>query len=184
MSIREEVETLNRELAALADSPDTGLLGRYNFSQRPMPRGLYRKLRRLAGRLLHALGLYPSPYAQQRWQSGLKHAEGTEDAEPLLIWALGEDRETIREACRGFVKSQALGSGVAPVLVTDVADFAFFSRLGWLVEYLPELAGEGESYRERKKRYLAWLYRDALVLPLSAGLAPEAEWEPLLRSHE
>jgi hypothetical protein len=65
------------------------------------------------------------------------------------------------------------------VLITPLSDFAFYSRLGWLVEYLPKL-GNDEAYRERKRRYLAWRYRDATALPLSAGLADAAEVVRLL----
>jgi hypothetical protein len=57
--------------------------------------------------------------------------------------------------------------------VTNVADFSFFSRLGWLVEYLPALSSPADGYAERKKRYLAWRYRDAPILPVSAGLGLE-----------
>jgi hypothetical protein len=88
----------------------------------------------------------------------------------LLIWAVGTDRDTLREACGGFSKLHDSLPGFAPVLVTDVADFAFFSRLGWLVEYLPRLAGEGGPYEERKARFLARLYRGAPTLPVDAGL--------------
>jgi hypothetical protein len=47
--------------------------------------------------------------------------------------------------------------GYAPVLITDVAEFAFFSRLGWLVEYVPKLSAPAEAYAARKLRYLARL---------------------------
>jgi hypothetical protein len=87
-----------------------------------------------------------------------------------LIWAVGTDRNTLREACSGFCELQGSLRGFAPVLITDVADFAFFSRLGWLVEYLPDLSGQGEPYEERKARLLARLYRGAPVLPVGAGL--------------
>jgi len=36
------------------------------------------------------------------------------------------------------------------------------------------------SYPERKAAYLAWRYRDALVLPVSAGLADDSDWTMLL----
>src|SRR5690606_9673716 len=91
-------------------------------------------------------------------------------AKPLLIWAVGADRGSLRESFRGFARMQEALPNFAFVVVTDVADFAFFSRLGWLVEYLPRVSGEGEQYEERKARFLARLYRDAPVLPLKAGL--------------
>jgi hypothetical protein len=93
----------------------------------------------------------------------------------LVIWAVGTDRETLREACTNLSERWDSFPGFAPVLITDVADFAFFSRLGWLVEYLPRLAGQGEPYEERKLKYLARLYRGAPVIPVNAGLLSEAE---------
>jgi hypothetical protein len=91
------------------------------------------------------------------------------------------EREPLREACRGFQALEKALPGYVPVLVTDVADFAFYSRLGWLVEYLPSLSAPALAYRERKARYLAWRYRDAPVLPASVGLALEAGGEETRR---
>ena len=64
---------------------------------------------------------------------------------------------------------------LAPVLVTDVADFAHFSRLGWLVEYLPRFHGDAQAqaYRQHKQAYLAWRYRDACIVQFRVGLASE-----------
>jgi hypothetical protein len=87
----------------------------------------------------------------------------------------------LREACGGFSRMQDSLPGFALVLVTDVADFAFFSRLGWLVEYLPELAGQGEAYEDRKARLLARLYRGAPVLPVRAGLESGSRAEEIRR---
>jgi hypothetical protein len=92
---------------------------------------------------------------------------------PLLIWAVGTDRDTLRESCRVIAGLASEAAGLAPVLVTDVADFAYFSRLGWLVEYLPSLDGTGEAYPSRKARYLARLYEGAPAIPVLAGLSTE-----------
>lgn len=182
MSLAQETAALRERLATLADASEAELTARYALPQPPPPKGLYFAMRRLAGRALRWLGLYRSPYRDQPWEPGLKHAEGSDDARPILIWAVGEERDTVRAACRDFQRWQAAFPGYAFVLVTDVADFAFYSRLGWLVEYLPELSGMGDSYRERKQRYLAWRYRDALALPLSAARADQEEWRALLES--
>lgn len=100
----------------------------------------------------------------------------------LLIWALGVKRDELQHACEGFAVHLKDMSSLVPVLVTDVADFAYFSRLGWLVEYLPGLIGEGQSYQVRKQRYLAWRYRNALVVHASAGLTSEGEWKILMEA--
>ena len=48
-------------------------------------------------------------------------------------------------------------------------------KISWLVEYLPEIPGEGPDYAERKRRYLAWRYRHAVPVLLSIGLGDEIE---------
>jgi hypothetical protein len=106
--------------------------------------------------------------------------ECSEGARPFVIWALDTDRDTLRAACRGFETLSAAVPGWFPVLITDIADFAFFSRLGWLVEYVPELSAPAGGYAERKQRYLAWRYRDAPALPVSAGLTEDVPIEELL----
>ena len=126
------------------------------------------------------MGFKRSRYLGKKWHAGLKHGNGSSDARLLLVWAEGMDREGLREACAGFQRLLSGRSDVVTVLVTDLSDFTFYSRLGWLVEYLPDLSGAGASYSDRKKRYLAWRYRDAMVVPASAGLLGEAEWNMLV----
>jgi hypothetical protein len=89
----------------------------------------------------------------------------------LLIWAVGITRDDLREACDACTDSLHDVPEFAPVLVTDLADFAYFSRLGWLVEYLPRISGSGEAFESRKSKYLARLYSKAPALPASAFLA-------------
>lgn len=180
MNVIEETRLLQRRVAELATQPEWDLLVRYELlPARPSP-VLRERLLHCIGRLLRVLGWSRSRYLKQRWDVGLKHAGGSSIGRTLLIWAESIEPEEIREACAGFQRLLAGQSGLTPVLLTDVADFAFYSRLGWLVEYLPELSGEGDSYRDRKRRYLAWRYRDALVVPLSAGLLSEAAWRALM----
>jgi hypothetical protein len=173
MGIRDEIDALREHLEDLASGSDVAL-ARYELIHPPRPPGLYWQLRWLAGRFLRwmeAKGIKPA----NRWPVGLKHRGDARD-KPLLIWAVGEDPDKLRAACRRFSELLPERCGFAPVLVTDVADFAFFSRLGWLVEYVPKLSGEGLSYEERKTRFLARLYRGAPALPASAADAP---WEEI-----
>lgn len=201
MTVAEEARQLRLELAELAGSPEWSLLARYDL----LPQKPFSSWRNRLGQCLDALGLLPhkpsssvrwrlgqrlerllcvgfkrSYYLGKKWHAGLKHGNGSPDARLLLIWAEGMDREGLREACAGFQRLLAGRTDVVPVLVTDVSDFAFYSRLGWLVEYLPDLSGSGASYRDRKKRYLAWRYRDAMVVPASAGFASAGEWATLI----
>lgn len=173
MSPKQEIERLRRHLDELAEAGD-GELERYELRHPRMPPGFYWKLRWLGGRMLRgleALGLK----APDAWPAGLKQVPGSRRAKPLLVWAVGTDRETLRAGCKALADLLQTVPEFAIVLVTDVADFAFFSRLGWLVEYLPDIAGEGESYAERKARLLARLYRGAPALPVTAVLEPGAQ---------
>ena len=140
--------------------------------------GPYRRVRRAAGDMLRAFGLrHVRPH--QPWLPGLQHVVRNEEGMPLIVWAMNVDRETLRSACEGFMHLQARLPDRAFVLVTDVADFAFFSRLGWLVEFIPALSAPGDRYAMRKMRYLAWRYRDAPALPVSAGFRPNIDLEEL-----
>lgn len=182
MSVIEETRLLQRRVAELAKQPEWDVFVRYELLPAKPSQVFRERFLQRVGRLLRVWGFSRSRYLKQQWDVGLKHAGGSSNARTLLIWAESADREQVREACTGFQRLLASRTDLTPVLLTDVADFAFYSRLGWLVEYLPELNGEGESYRERKRRYLAWRYRDALVVPLSAGLLSEAAWTSLICS--
>ncbi len=178
MNWRAEAETLRRELSSLAAAPDAMLTRRYVLRRRVVPRTLYWQLRRLAAETLGLLGRLGLRDASP-WPVRLRHADGTGDAKPLLIWAIGTDGATLRQACEGFAALQHSLPDFAPVLVTDVADFAFYSRLGWLVEYVPELDGVGDAYAARKLRLLATVYRDAPALPVIVGLQMPAHQEQI-----
>jgi hypothetical protein len=173
LSITHEIEVLRRRLDGLGRTADDELTTRYVGWWPPMPQGWYWQVRWLVAMILRCLQamriLHTDP-----WPATLKCSRVSAKAKPLLIWAVGVDRDTLRRACKEFSELWADLPEFAPVLVTDVADFAFFSRLGWLIEYVPELAGEGEAYDERKLTLLARLYKGAPVLPLRAGLEIES----------
>ena len=177
MGIRDEIEVLRRHLEDLAACRDVEL-SRYELIHSPRPPGLYWKLRWLAGRFLRWLESKGVKRAD-RWPVGLKNRANARDM-PLLIWAIGVDPGKLRTACRRLSEILPAQSGIAPVLVTDVADFAFFSRLGWLVEYVPTISGKGQPYEERKATFLAKLYRGAAALPISAVLESQS-WEHIRR---
>lgn len=132
--------------------------------------------------MLSVLGLMTPHVTQYPWLTTLKHAPARSNAKTLLIWAADAEPNELRPACEGFAHRLKNDARLVPVLVTDVADFAYFSRLSWLVEYLPKLNGDGQSYRARKRAYLAWCYRDALIVPWRAGLASDTEWNALLEA--
>ena len=180
MSVRTEIETLRRELRELANQADTGLTTRFALwhpvGQR---RTAYRRLRKALGRLLRRLHLRPTPPIEP-WRPGLKHVDKNADAGAVVVWALGADAGAMRRACRNLGPLLANIPDRMPVLVTDVADFAYYSRLGWLIEYVPAFSKPAQLFGERKRRYLAWMYRDAPSLPLSIGLQEGLEKEDLL----
>ena len=179
MTLAEEIEALRRQLEMLASASEPLLTARYALRFPPPEQlSLYRRVRLAVGRTLRDLGLRRSRPVEP-WLPGLRHQHGS-DERPFIIWAIGADRDVLREACRGFASLENALSGRVPVLVTDVADFAYFSRLGWLVEYVPTLSPPAEHYATRKARYLAWRYRDAPALPISAGLREGVRPEELL----
>lgn len=181
MTLAEETCKLRHQLNEWANDPEWSLLVRYELLPlKPSPVWDQRLSHRM-GRLLRVLGLSRARYLNQQWHAGLKHGYGAPAATPLLIWSEEHDRPFMHKACEGMLRLLDGRSDFSPVLVSDLADFSFFSRLGWLVEYLPEITGAGSSYRDRKRRYLAWRYRDAIVVPLSAGLASRQDWEMLLK---
>lgn len=176
----EEARILRRELAVLATRSVGDFLVRYDLLSKKSPSTFWGRVDSVARRLLAKIGILPSHIKQYKWLPALKHGVFVSGAKTLLIWAVGAERDSLRDACLGFQQLLADRQDLVPVLVTDVADFVYFSRLGWLVEYLPELVGEGQSYQERKRNYLAWRYRDAIIVPAAAGLLDEEHWNRLL----
>ncbi|WP_160810374.1 hypothetical protein [Nitrosomonas sp. HPC101] len=160
---------------------DRVFLARHDLLIDKPPKGVGGRLWYWLRRSLVLMRLMPPHVVRRAWLPTLKHGSADENARVLLIWALGMERDELRRAREGFSLYLQDMSSLAPVLVTDVADFAYFSRLGWLVEYLPELEGEGTSYQERKRDYLAWRYRDAVVFPAAAGLLDKESWSRLLQ---
>ncbi|MBL8474341.1 MAG: hypothetical protein JNM98_21315 [Rhodocyclaceae bacterium] len=181
MNVLTETRDLRKTLAAWAAEPEWSMLARYDLLRHKPPQTLGHRWYRRAQHALAALHLVRPHITRYSWLPTLKQAQPSGNFQTLLIWAPGVARENLRPACEGFAKQLASRSGLVPVLVTDLADFAYFSRLRWLVEYVPELSGDGPSYRERKLRYLAWRYRDALVVPAALGTASPSDWEEVMR---
>ena len=180
MSLRAEIDALRVDVEKLASEVDAKLLRRFALWHPPgQRRTLYRRFRKALGRLLRRLRLRPTQPLES-WQPGLKHVRCSDDAKALVIWALETDPGQLRDACRNIDRLLPTLPGWTPVLITDVADFAFYSRLGWLVEYVPSIAEPAEDYRERKRRYLAWRYRDAPFLPVSVGFQRGVPKEELM----
>jgi hypothetical protein len=114
------------------------------------------------------LGIKRGFVPQGEWPVVLKHAERSEEGLVIVLWALGSTSEEICRVCDEIVRLSGAAQ-FTPVLLTDVANFAYYARLGWLVEYLPSWTGPAAYHREQKLGYLAWRYRNARVVPLSAG---------------
>lgn len=177
LTLATETAALRAELARLVARDDRKTRLRYSLP----PASLGERLLYDAGGFLHSVGLSRGYLPGYHWRSSLKHARQVEQGKLLLIWGVGAEHDVLRPACQGLACHLEATPGFLPVLVTEVADFAYYSRLGWLIEYVPNLRGEGESYPERKLAYLAWRYRDALALPVVAGLATAEEWKGLVK---
>lgn len=186
MTRRAESDSLRRHLKQLANEFDTDICQRYDLRFiSPEELRLRRRLRRSAGRLLRRLGLMPPlsprpPPPLEPWLTELSHIDYGNTAKPLLIWAMDIDRDKLRSACDRIRELQHGSPGWAPVLVTDVADFAFFSRLNWLVEYVPTLSVPADGHFGRKLRYLAWRYRDVPALSVTTDIKEDTLLEDLL----
>jgi len=182
MNIIEETSALRRDLAMLAANQEWDFLTRYDLLAKKSPLILRDRIFRFARKMLAKTGVFPPYVTQYGWQPILKHAPRSENGRILLIWALGMECAKLRSVCEEFSRKLSNNPLLIPVLVTDVADFVYFSRLGWLVEYLPRLEGAGQSYRMRKQRYLAYRYRNALIVHASAELTNEMEWKMLIEA--
>lgn len=181
MSVITEAKVLRRQLKSLAAQPEWELLTRYDLLADKPSLSSAGRVGRFCRRLLASAGVMSPQVTPYPWLSTLKHRPVSADVKTVMIWAPGADRHHLRVACEAFSTRLQGATHLAPVLVTDISDFGFYSRLGWLVEYLPDLSGDGPSLQQRKQAYLAWRYRDACILPLSAGLASESEWNALLK---
>ena len=181
MSLHEEIEALREALGRMAEEHEVDLEERYALRPLPAPEAsCYRRARRAIGIVLRRWGLRRQQ-TPEPWLALLQHVEAREATTVLMVWGIGSDRDALRVACGSFQRQLRELRQFAPVLVTDVADFGFFSRLGWLVEYVPSLRSPPANvYSARKLRYLALRYRDALVLPASVGLAENLRIEDLL----
>lgn len=178
--LRNEISAQRDQLRKLSSCRDEQFLKTYLPKRPPIPPGFYWKLRWFAGwvlRGIESLGLK----RRADWPVSLKNSPSDARAKPVLIWALGVDRGTLRAACEAFSKICGSRPDFAPVLVTDIADFAYYSRLGWLVEFVPRLKGAGEPYDERKIRFLARLYDGAAVWPARIWLSKDLPMDELLR---
>jgi hypothetical protein len=179
MNVEDEIRQLRRHVESLAAGPEEDL-ARYALRWPPMPPGFYWRMRWLVGCILRCFE-WMKLKKPDSWPVSLRHSPANSRARPYLIWAVGTDRATLRSACSGFVELGAHLPGFVPVLVTDVPDFAFFSRLGWLVEYVPELQGAGTSYAARKTRFIARLYSHAPVVSVAIGLQAREQADEIWR---
>lgn len=181
MSAWQETVALRQKLAAMAATPEWELLASCDLLREKRLPTLQGRAVRKARNLLSTLRITPPYVTPYPWQATLKHAPRAEHVRPLLIWALDYTYEELRQACTALQQRLAYDNTLAPVLITNVADFAFFSRLGWLVEYVPKLGDQGAVYQDRKIRYLAWRYRDALMIPISAITSNDEDWKRILK---
>ncbi len=176
MTACKQTHLLRKQLKKWAASPEWQLLVQYELlplGKRPWYKSLVWKV----GRLLRVARLSRKKYLLQRWQPGLKHAQAT--GRPLLFWSDFDNMAMQRDACKELQKVLQSHSDICPVLITRLADFAFYSRLQWLIEYVP---GFSEEYAERKRRYLAWRYRDAAAFPLSEELTSSKDFNQFLNT--
>lgn len=121
------------------------------------------------GNFLYRHNLFGWP----RWTPALKHSN-FQNGQTLYITCDLQSKEESRIACTK-IKHWLTGIHFVPVLETGISDFSFYSRLGFLIEYLPNLDGN-MVYITQKKHYLRWRYRGAKYIPLSSGLCNKQQF--------
>jgi len=181
VNLIDETCALRHKLAGLAAQPPWDFLARHDLLTHKRPKTLARRLWRIGRNVLTRFKILPPHVTSYPWFATLKHVPKAQAPTTLLIWAVDVQQDKLRKACAAFAARLAENENLAPVLVTDVADFALYSRLGWLVEYVPDLQPRGRAYKESKLGYLAWRYRNAVIVPLAAAFASEMDWQKLLR---
>ena len=161
MSLSEEKQSTGVLVKRLDAEFDRSLLVRYTLRPLdPKRLSLYRRLRIKVGRKLRDWGLRPE---SQPWVAGMQANSGDYRTDnPLLVWAVDCGLEDLRKPCRALADMlRRSDKHYDVVLVTDIADFAFYSRLGWLIEFVPVLSVGQADYALEKQRYIAWRYRNA-----------------------
>lgn len=176
MNLLEKCASLQNKMRKLACKPDRYFY--YNYVPlacngcKPRPDSPRERLRKILSSNV------PLRY-MWKWNSMVNYADRI--GQTVVCWSALHDREILRKAALGldaFFKTSSL----VPVLVSAIADFSFFARLGWQMEYLPKFAGKN-AYAKKKARYLALRYRDAFFLPIEAGLASKEELALLCREY-
>lgn len=166
-----QTKQLREQIRAWAANPDWRFFVKYEIKPQRFWDKVWWAIRLGPGRMLRVLGLSRAFYLNLKWDARLKHAPKPDEARTLVFWNDITDKVEAHAACEMGRALLHDSKDWVPVLVTEHADFAYYSRLSWLVEYLPQVAGKEtspEAYVAIKKKYLAFRYRDALHLPLSA----------------
>lgn len=180
MRMQDEILALQQQLREHSLTRDEALESRYTMQRPTRPPGLVWQLRWLAGRVVRWLNSKGLP-GNDPWPVSLKHSSTSAKAQPLIVWGPDSNVDKLRESCDNLSETLANIPGYAPVLITEVADFGYYSRLGWLIEYLPDLSGSGDCFKTRKLRLLARLYRGAPAVPVQIGLLPKRERTEILQ---
>ena len=182
MTLHEQTSMVQEQFYSLRDKPEwRRLLFRYALLPRNRHIPFYEHIWWFCFHMLRLAGLFLSKRLfLASWHPGLKHGCANPSGTVVILDDL-DDHSDFHQVCTSLRRHLVNYPSLAPVLITDHADFAFYSRLGWLVEYLPKTLPNHEAYIARKKRYLAWRYKYALVIPLSAGRATKEEFKVLMQ---
>ena len=132
--------------------------------------------------IINILLLKNKYYFNITWNSGLKHYTG-KSKHTILVVDNVNDKEKIFKVCTNLKNIFLSLNETSIVLITNYADFHFYSRLGWMIEYLPSALPNSSLYIAQKKQYLAWRYKNSTVLPLSLGFLPDKQVKFLLQEY-
>ena len=143
---------LRRKNPPLLMRPFNRFLG--DATSPPKSDGYFARKKRFVARLFKR-GFAPRPWLPLL--RGRPAASGV-----AVVYCLDASGETARAAGEKL-NDFFLQNSLAPVLITASPEFSFWSRMGWLVEYLPGDRG----HARRKLKYLGARYRGAKFLDLN-----------------
>lgn len=111
MDVVEATRILRREFGVWGNRLDRFFLARYSLLADKPLKDFGSRLQHRLRQFLVFIYLVPPRVVRRAWLPTLKHSSSAPDARALLIWALGMERDSLRNACLVF--ASALDGGIS-----------------------------------------------------------------------
>lgn len=98
-----------KRVCCLGKSVESGFSARHSLLVDKPPKDFGSRLQHRLRQFLVFIYLVPPRVVRRAWLPTLKHSSSAPDARALLIWALGMERDSLRNACLGFQRFLAGG---------------------------------------------------------------------------